>query len=400
MNFVITFLKKSWNSLILSLQGQLVISFFIVYSVFFSSFNIWRAFSACRFTLPVFLWFLGGIALLSLLFWGSQKLFERVLALIFSDFSWRHHKSIGFGIRLMRDRPFVFAIYASLSLSSFYLIREFPEGWAWYTLYVGCVIFRNIFLLPYLGYSLIVKINEKKVELLSEEEGESSSPFPLFSNTSLLQNMGFCGHVQNWTDLVSELKPSPDSSRKISLTTAPTTVFWAVTPTLKKTGSSMIDLPFSHIKNRESGIFPILNNGDVTIPQDLLLKKIAFTIIENTRLLQKKVGRFQEMGPLKAGLYAKLNPEESKRLSWHSLFLLEDSEDLSYCFRKKLQNTRSHELLICLATKYVPECVPQLVHDLSLVSQDFETKKELFTPSTPREDFFEFAGVFRGFFFS
>ncbi len=396
MNSPFTFLKNSWNSLILHLPSQAAVSFFIVYGVFFSSFNIWRACTDFRFTFSVFLFFLGGIALLSLLFLRSPKLFERVLALIFSDFSWRHHKTISFGMTLMRDWPFVFAVYASLSLSSLYLVREHPADFAYYVLYVGCVSFRNMFLVPYLGYSLIVKINEKKVELLSEkEEGESSSPFPLFSNTSLLQNTGFCGHVLNWTELVSALKPSPASSRKISLVTGPTSLFWFSYPSVRGMGSEMIDLPLSHIKEIESGIFPIIHNGDMTIPQNLLLKKLASMILENAKPLQEEATRFREMGQLRAGLYGQCHPGETEGFLRRFLQLAKDSRDLSYCFHERLEGAYSHRLLIRLTTKYVPECAHEVARDLRAMSSDFTTKNEIFTP---REDIFEFVNVLRGFF--
>ena len=167
--------------------------------------------------------------LLFFFFLRFPKLFENVSTLIFSDFVWKHQKLITFGIRLMRDWPFVFAIYASLSLSSFYLLKEYPTHFVYYFLYVGCVSFRNIFLLPYLGYSFIVKINEKKLDLLIEKECVSN--LPLFLNTSLLENKQFCGNVQNWVDLVLKLKPSADSSKKISFATTPTTIYVSTTTT-------------------------------------------------------------------------------------------------------------------------------------------------------------------------
>ena len=394
MSSTVNFFKKLWNSLILHLPSQLVISFFIVYSVFFASFNIWRAISGFSLTFFVFLFFFFSMFLLFFFFLRFPKLFENVSTLIFSDFVWKHQKLITFGIRLMRDWPFVFAIYASLSLSSFYLLKEYPTHFVYYFLYVGCVSFRNIFLLPYLGYSFIVKINEKKLDLLIEKECVSN--LPLFLNTSLLENKQFCGNVQNWVDLVLKLKPSADSSKKISFATTPTSVFWFFYPTLKQKGSRMIDMPLSTVENIELKTFPILHNKDTTIPQDWLLKKLAFVLTENARHLNETMKLYQEMGPLKTGLYFKFKPKEEKKLIWYSFMILNDSRDLSYCFQSKLQSEYSHELLIQLTTKYSPEDLPEVAHNLSVISRDFVTEKKIFTP---KEDSLDFLSVFKKFFF-
>ena len=387
---------------------------FIFYSLFFALFNILRALSGFSLTFFVFLFFFCGMFFLFFIFLRSPKLFDHVLTLIFSDFVWRHKKLITFGMTLMRDWPFVFGIYAALSLSSFYLIKEYPDDLVCYFFNVGCVSFRNICLLPYLGYGFMLKINQKKVDLLAEKGCVSN--FPLFSNTSLLENKQFYRNVQNWADLVSILKPSIDSSKKLSLITTPTSFFWILYPTLKKKGSVMIMMSLSNIEDIELKTFPILHNKNVTIPQDWLLKKLAFWITEHARLLNETVKRYQEMNPLIRGLYFTLNPEEAKTLLAYSFKLLGDSRELAYCFQTKLECQYSHEVLIDLTKKYLPEFLPEVTQNLSVIPQNFGTEngnhvlqknggeiteshhieKKIFTS---KEDSLEFLGVLKKFFF-
>jgi len=46
----------------------------------------------------------------------------------------------------------------------------------------------------------------------------------------------------------------------------------------------MITMSLSNIEDIELKTFPILHNKNVTIPQDWLLKKLAFWITEHARL--------------------------------------------------------------------------------------------------------------------
>lgn len=305
---------------------------------------------------------------------------------------------------------------SSFRIFVFFVFCSFFFFWAKHNFFffMSAKLFWTFFILPYLGYGFMLKINQKKVDLLAEKGCVSN--FPLFSNTSLLENKQFYRNVQNWADLVSILKPSIDSSKKLSLITTPTSFFWILYPTLKKKGSVMITMSLSNIEDIELKTFPILHNKNVTIPQDWLLKKLAFWITEHARLLNETVKRYQEMNPLIRGLYFTLNPEEAKTLLAYSFKLLGDSRELAYCFQTKLECQYSHEVLIDLTKKYLPEFLPEVTQNLSVIPQNFGTEngnhvlqknggeiteshhieKKIFTS---KEDSLEFLGVLKKFFF-
>lgn len=408
MNSLSSFFKKHWNGFLFHLQSQLVISFVILYSVCFPLFNIWRAFFGVSFTFYVFLFFFFSLFSLFFLFLTFPKLFHTISTGLFCDFFWKNHTVVSFGAMMMKELPFVFGVYASSSFMSFYLMKDYPTSWVCYLFYVNCVIFRNIFLIPFLGYSLVVKINEKKKEL-SAEKG-CVETFPLFSNTQLLDNQEFCDNFQNWADLVSKLKPSADSSKKISFVTVPTSVFWHFFSEAKRIGGVIMKSVFRNKKEIDSRLFPILHNEDLTIPQAELFKKLALRITAYSRIYEKKVQSYQEheMGSVKAGIFFTVNPTEKKELFAFSFALLRDSFDLACCFDSKLHTSESHKLLLRLTKRYLPESLPQVTQELRVISGDFASEKTDHVPLkcegetkifTPKEDRFEVFSVLNTRFF-
>ena len=365
MTLLVSFVKKLWNSFILNLKGELVISFFVTYSVFFALFNMWRALFGLRFPFFVFLFFCALVFFMFFLFVKLPHFFYHVSILIFSDFLWRHRKVITFGITVMRDWPLVFGIYASLSLSSFYLVREYPENLGCYLFYVSCVIFRNIFLVPFLGYSFVIKVNEKKKELLSEKG--CVPHLPLFSNTPLLKNEQFCCNLQNWIEKVLHLTPPPESSKRIAYVTTPTGVLWFFCLEAKNRASRIISMMSTSQKKIEGDTLPILESTDETIPHVEVLKRLAFLINEHAKLLSETVAPYQEMGSMKAGLFFALNPDKVKDFLEVSFIVSKDSLRLSSCFELKLETIESREMLVNLTKRYSPEFLPQVTQNVSAV---------------------------------
>ena len=153
---------------IFNLHGEFVASWFIIYSVVFPLLNIGRALFSVEFKLRMlisilFIW--GCCYLLFLIF---PNFYQKIVETIFNDLFTRNKKIISFGAYLIKNYPFIFGCYVCLSVSTLYIIRHFSEEFWVYILYVLSVCFRNLCILPFLGYSLIIKINERKKKLLLE----------------------------------------------------------------------------------------------------------------------------------------------------------------------------------------------------------------------------------------
>lgn len=62
----------------------------------------------------------------------------------------------------MREHPYLFGCFVVLSTISILYWRENSHIFWMYSVDCFCVCFRNVFILPFLGYSTIVTLNLKK----------------------------------------------------------------------------------------------------------------------------------------------------------------------------------------------------------------------------------------------
>lgn len=156
------FFSRVWKNFILSLTGEMILAFALVFHVIFPLANIFRAVFSLKLTAFFLFCLILSALLLYLVFLFFPKMYKGSVFLVFGDFFTIHMGTLCFGGFLIRNYPRVFGCYIFLSSASFLYFRENPENFGFYVIYCLCVIFRNVFLMPYLGYSLLITLNKKK----------------------------------------------------------------------------------------------------------------------------------------------------------------------------------------------------------------------------------------------
>lgn len=295
-----------------------------------------------------------------LLFLIFPNFYQKIVETIFNDLFTRNKKIISFGAYLIKNYPFIFGCYVCLSVSTLYIIRHFSEEFWVYILYVLSVCFRNLCILPFLGYSLIIKINERKKKLLFENKQIflNQELIPLFSTIPLENDKNFCSNFQSWSELVISLQPSSDSSTKIAILTIPTSCFWFITLGFKYQTLDRINTFSRNKKEIESNTGIILKNQDFSVQENLLFQKLAIILNQQINTLERQL---QPSGQsLLESLRLYYNSKQAKECVDKSYSLVRDSIDLKFCFRINLEISDSTEIFLGLTKKYLPEVLADL----------------------------------------
>lgn len=142
---------------------------------------------------------------------------------MFSDSLFKFRNFLFFGALLHVKTPSLFGFYVFFSVCSFHLVRENPNVLWIHCFYSLIVIFRNLFIIPVLGYSVIFKVNKKQRDFLSMNHEKN---LVLFRETFFLENIQFVQNFHKWNEWIEGLTPSPSSLKKTSRVSFFTTCSW------------------------------------------------------------------------------------------------------------------------------------------------------------------------------
>lgn len=218
----------------LKLNGQFVISHFIVFYFLFPLYNIYRAI-VFQFNIKVVI----GLFMVNLFLWGLFQLFKtfyiKIVNLIFHKSILNYRVYITFGTILVKKFPRFFGLYLFFSISSFYMMKIDSTNIWIHSFYFFSVVFRNVFMLPGLGYSLILKINRVQsqylnitdtVEIFRTLDGGFDMRLILFRDVGLHLNSDFRFRFWGWVVWIHTVKPSLDALKKTSFVSFLTTCLW------------------------------------------------------------------------------------------------------------------------------------------------------------------------------
>jgi hypothetical protein len=209
MYFVFNIFNTLYTKFARKVEGEFIVSCFLVYSVIFGLMNVWKAVFLVRPNFYIFCTLLPCIVGFYVFFLLFPSSYYSVVQMIFHDVFWNHKYSISFGAVCLQKYPYLFGLYISLSISSFHVIRQDPDTFWIYLLYVLCVCFRNFFLVPFLGYKFILQINKEKREILigggDAPNRETDTPLPLFclhpysklKNSVVIFKVGLTGSINS-----------------------------------------------------------------------------------------------------------------------------------------------------------------------------------------------------------
>ena len=236
----------------------------------------------------------------------------------------------------MKERPFTFGWYIVLSSVTLFYSRQNPENFWIYLIYCACVCFRNLFLIPFLGYSLLITFNNKKRELLSDQDKKNlfQGVAPMFSNTPLVHNGSFLFNFSYWTTRVAQLKPTQVSLRKTSLITAPSLTMII----LNFRSLEFCQLEFESFVEKQLLIDKqldlILNDKTDLVGDMALVKKMAEILEHDKDSLSKRMGG--ELNHKFLGLYFFFNQTPFREISSESTMLAMTSTLLRFCYESQL----------------------------------------------------------------
>lgn len=198
--------------------GKLM-SFFLVFHLGFPVYNKYRGVFLLTFNIE-FLMFSFVIGVFLSLFLDKNTTLLAVLYkfLLSSFFLHRYFFSLG-GI-FLRDYPRAFGLYICLSLSSFYVIRFYPEELWIYPLYVFCVIFINVCIVPLAGFGFIINLIKQKDDYDKNSFTTLEKPTPqnASANWIVFQNLEiddlFKSQFDLWSNWIDSLKPTVSSTKR------------------------------------------------------------------------------------------------------------------------------------------------------------------------------------------
>lgn len=208
------------NKLIKQIQGELVLGFVLIFYFLFPIFNMVRVFLSIKITFFMLFVFFFLFLFFYFLFYVNKKLYSNCLTFLFNDFLTKNRNFFSFGAFVIKEWPFIFGCFVILSTISILYWRENSHIFWMHAIDCFCVCFRNIFIIPFLGYSTLVTLHLKKKHLL-KEDNELTHALPLFANTKSEENLHFYFNFVLWGKCVVDLKPPLDSLRKTSFVSIP-----------------------------------------------------------------------------------------------------------------------------------------------------------------------------------
>ena len=288
--------KKSYSfidKVILRITTPSAMSIFGVAYVLLPIFNILRSIFLLRINWLILLIFCFLILVLILLFQKSPYILHRFSKFFFKDFFLKHKKFFCYGALLTRDNPFWFSFYLIFSLTSLRLIYQNPDNFYVHFCYVLSVLFRNLVLVPYLGYSFLVRLNKKQSELMIENEGQNE--MILWRNTKLTQDSHFSKNFKEWCNWIHELTPSEKSLKIISIISFITTVCWYSLYYIYHLAADFLKVFQENKREFDERIDLVLQNKHQKNEFDDLLKKIGGAMKTKMEILNQEFERYSQM---------------------------------------------------------------------------------------------------------
>lgn len=206
--------------LILKIRGEFLLGFVLVFYFGLPVINIIRVFFSYKMNLILIFFLFLTVGLLTVSFFVYKNWYCNCVIFLFHSFFTQRRQFFSLGAYLIKEWPFVFGCFLVVSLVSVLFWRPNPHILWMHSLDCFCVCFRNIFIVPYLGWSLLVTTNLRKKFIL-EQQTNQEVVLPLFSNTNLSENFGFYYNFVTWAESIVNLKPSETSLKKTSAVSVP-----------------------------------------------------------------------------------------------------------------------------------------------------------------------------------
>lgn len=352
-------LETFFRKFIVSLTGEFLISFFVTIYVILPLVNCVRSILLIQLQL-IFFYFLFGFLLI---FWVFLKLvpifYYKITNFLFSDFLLECRHFIFLGAIFQRNFPSFFGLYVCFSLSSFHLIREYPDIFWIHFFYSLIVIFRNIFLLPALGYGVLFKINRKQKEYLSMNDKKN---YGIFKQEFFVKNTQFLSNFEKWNSWIEKMTPTPNSLKitsRISLLTSCSWYFFYFI----RTESQHFLLNMQKNQNTLDNYLARLNNTEKIPELEWFFEQITLNLKEKMQHLDLQVNSYHQENSIIWGITFLRNWSFFKDLQKESLELVVASMQLYY-IKKRNQETvfrlEDKQNLLFLTKKYLPDSLLDL----------------------------------------
>lgn len=285
-----------FDKIIIKITLPLALSFFVMFYVIFPLFNIIRSFFLLKTNIFFFLSFLFSSYLY--VFNLILSLWKELLDFFLEIFFLKYKKILSFGALLTRDKPVLFSFYLIFSITSLRLVYLAPDNFCIHFFYILSVIFRNLFLIFYLGYLFLIKLNQKQEELLIENYSADKMSLFLWKNTKLIQDPNFLHNFENWAKWVQELTPSEKSLKIISIFSLSTSIYWYFLLVIYHTSNDFIKVFTKNKNDFDESIEFILQNNAKKTELDDIIKEIGLTLKNQLEVLNKEINSYSEMNSL------------------------------------------------------------------------------------------------------
>jgi hypothetical protein len=356
------YLKFFIDRLVLQISGQLALSLFFSFYVLLPVLNLIRSLFLFRFSFFLFFFLLIFCFSLFFLFSKFGFFYEKCLQFVWSDFIFKYKETLCLGALLTRDNPFLFSFYLVLSVTCFRLILLNPDNFCIHFFYFLSVIFRNSFLIPQLGYSFLIKLNQKQSQLLVENHPPDKVLISLFKKTSL-DTPEFAGNFEKWTHWINDLTPSTDSLKKISATSFLTSCFWYSLYFLHICARNFISVIQQNNLDFDKHVNSFLKNQSKNTEFDCIYQEIASKMTSKMSTLNKELNFYFEMNPVKFNLFFFFKTSDFEKKKKESFSLLLDSIILDSSSR--LDPVDKQKNLRNLVYKYIPQQGTTVINNAS-----------------------------------
>jgi hypothetical protein len=354
MNFhlkLLKFLNKMYTYIVIRLSGYFIVSIFINFYILLPTYNIYRAFSQVYFNFYISTFLLINILILWGVFKKYNSIYIKALHLIFCDILVDYRHLVTLGTFYMKNYTYLFAIYLFLSIGSFRLSREYPKILWIYIFYCICVLFRNFFIVPALGFAFILNVNKKQSEKLNLDDEE----LVLFKNTSLINDMNFCEIVINWIYWLDEIKPSPAQRKKISYFSIGSSFLWCFLIIyhyillIEIEGIGLILYSCELLLKQETNKAVIINDNSKF---KIIYQNIVLKITQQIQIYSGEHNKYKQKNDFFDTYF---NISKIFQLKDNVLELREDYRILIYSIKSNLNQADFKIIMKNLTEKYTPE---------------------------------------------
>jgi hypothetical protein len=352
MNKLYYYINQASTKIVIKLSGNFVISFFVNFYIISPLYNMYRCLFVIKYN-PDFLFFL----YINLLFlWMILKLYpsisNKILKGIFSEFLVDYRHIVCLGSVLLKNFPYFYIFYFFLSVNSYYLVRNYPDIFWIYLFYCICVLFRNIFIIPGVGFAFIININKKQCEHKNRDEMD----ILLFKNTILVSDFNYTEIFYNWVEWFKVVKPCQKIVKTMSSISLSISSFWFFLVFYQYfilseilLGDQLVYSNKDFYKKNEN-----IRNMNTNNPLLLICKEIATNMNKQIQLNNLEHSKFLE----KEHVWYSFNLFENNKLQKNTIEINDDCIFFHMYLNFYQKNTKSEkyqDFIIYLTRKYAPE---------------------------------------------